>query len=72
MDKNVKLNRVASKAHVFNMDGREFVRLLLATPGGPAHRVDELQAAGPGTSGWSVPQCVWHWFRFGARALRAC
>ncbi|KAF6261234.1 Met-10+ like-protein-domain-containing protein [Scenedesmus sp. NREL 46B-D3] len=32
---NVQLNRVGAQVLPFNMDGRQFVRLLLATPGGP-------------------------------------
>ncbi len=48
MEKNVALNRVASKVHVFNMDGREFVRLLLATPGGPAEDMDRLRQRSEG------------------------
>ena len=43
MGKNVVLNRISNRVHVFNMDGREFVRLLLATPGGPIDRVEDLQ-----------------------------
>jgi tRNA G37 N-methylase Trm5 len=50
MDKNVELNRIASKVHVFRMDGREFVRLLLATPGGPAHRMEQLRESPQGES----------------------
>jgi tRNA (guanine37-N1)-methyltransferase len=42
LDLNVQLNRVSHQVTPFNMDGREFVRLLLATPGGP---VDNLPAA---------------------------
>lgn len=36
---NAKLNRVAGNVHVFNIDGRAFVRLLCGTPGGPAEQV---------------------------------
>lgn len=43
MAKNVRINKVNSMVHVFNMDGREFVKLLCATPGGPA---DALLAQG--------------------------
>lgn len=55
MERNVELNRIASKVHVFRMDGREFVRLLLATPGGPIMRVEQLRESPPGeTSGEST------------------
>eukprot|EP00798_Chlamydomonas_sp_ICE-L_P017065 gene17065-23357_t len=47
LNQNVKINRVAAKVKTFNMDGREFVRLICATPGGPASRIDELNAAPP-------------------------
>ena len=50
MAKNVILNRISSKVHVFKMDGREFVRLLLATPGGAAEKLDELRQSPPGES----------------------
>lgn len=36
---NVRLNRVAGGVHVFNMDGRAFLRLLCATPGGPVEQL---------------------------------
>jgi tRNA (guanine37-N1)-methyltransferase len=36
---NVQLNRVGAQVLPFNMDGRQFVRLLLATPGGPAEQL---------------------------------
>jgi tRNA (guanine37-N1)-methyltransferase len=42
LDTNIRINRLAGRVHPFNMDGRQFVRLLLATPGGPA---DDLPAA---------------------------
>ena len=57
MAKNVVLNRISSKVHVFKMDGREFVRLLLATPGGPAERLDELRQCPPGESSGSGACC---------------
>jgi tRNA (guanine37-N1)-methyltransferase len=37
---NAALNRLAGGINVFNMDGRAFIRLLCATPGGPA---DDLE-----------------------------
>jgi tRNA (guanine37-N1)-methyltransferase len=36
---NVQLNSVSAQVLPFNMDGRQFVRLLLATPGGPVEQL---------------------------------
>ncbi|KAJ9506528.1 hypothetical protein QJQ45_005025 [Haematococcus lacustris] len=41
MAANARLNHLSGSIHVFNMDGRDFVRLLCSTPGGPA---DDLAA----------------------------
>lgn len=41
---NLQLNRVNQQVLPFRMDGRQFIRLLLATPGGP---VEQLQAQQP-------------------------
>ena len=40
---NVRLNRVTKSVHMFNLDGRDFVRLLCATPGGPVERLAEMR-----------------------------
>jgi tRNA (guanine37-N1)-methyltransferase len=42
---NVQLNRVGARVLPFNMDGRQFVRLLLATPGGPVEQLPPAPAA---------------------------
>jgi tRNA (guanine37-N1)-methyltransferase len=41
---NVQLNRVGGQVLPFNMDGRQFVRLLLATPGGPIEQLPPAAA----------------------------
>ncbi|KAI8467486.1 MAG: Met-10+ like-protein-domain-containing protein [Monoraphidium minutum] len=45
---NVRINRLSGRVVPFRMDGRAFIRLLLATPGGPAdglHAVMNLPAS---------------------------
>ena len=65
---NIALNKVASRVSPFCMDGRDFVRLLCATPGGPADRFEELSAVqatdaapSPVPQGWKLPAAgiVW-------------
>jgi tRNA (guanine37-N1)-methyltransferase len=41
---NIHLNKVAGRVVPFNMDGRQFVRLLLDTPGGPAQQARQQAA----------------------------
>ena len=40
---NIQLNKVTQQVTPFNMDGREFVKLILATPGGPVEQLPPLQ-----------------------------
>jgi tRNA (guanine37-N1)-methyltransferase len=47
---NVQLNRVGAQVLPFNMDGRQFVRLLLATPGGPIQQLPPAAADGAATT----------------------
>lgn len=42
---NIQLNKVSDRVLPFNMDGRQFVRLLLATPGGPVQQLNPPEAA---------------------------
>jgi tRNA (guanine37-N1)-methyltransferase len=45
MRKNVELNRIRKNTHVFNMDGRAFVRLLLASKEGNSQSLPQGDAA---------------------------
>jgi tRNA (guanine37-N1)-methyltransferase len=40
---NIQLNKVTQQVTPFNMDGREFVKLILSTPGGPVEQLPPLQ-----------------------------
>uniref|UniRef100_A0A383WCY4 tRNA (guanine(37)-N1)-methyltransferase n=1 Tax=Tetradesmus obliquus TaxID=3088 RepID=A0A383WCY4_TETOB len=53
---NVQLNRVGGQVMPFNMDGRQFVRLLLATPGGPVEQLPPPAAAAAAAEQAAEPQ----------------